>query len=117
MLHTGFLQSWGAGVTLVTERGLRSTGSVVGAHGLRCPMGCGLFLVQGLNLYPRVLDPWAPGKPHASFLEGEVVDAESRVLQVWCSPACLLRCSVSLTVLWSLKLGVRVLFTLSFYIS
>ena len=79
------------GDSLVAEHGLRSRGSIVGAHGLSCPMGCGFFLDQGLNLRPRVLDPWTPGKPHASFLEDEGVDAESRVLRVWYSPACLLQ--------------------------
>ena len=36
--------------SLVTERGLRSTGSVVEAHGLSCSEACGVFLEQGSNL-------------------------------------------------------------------
>ena len=30
--------------------GLWSTGSVVVAHGFSCPVACGIFLDQGLNL-------------------------------------------------------------------
>ena len=36
--------------SLVSERGLWSTGSVVVAHGLRCSETCGIFQDQGSNL-------------------------------------------------------------------
>ena len=36
--------------SLVVAHGLRGTGSGVVVHGLSCPMACGIFLNQGLNL-------------------------------------------------------------------
>ena len=34
------------------EHGLQSEGSVTAAHGLHCPLACGIFLDQGLNPCP-----------------------------------------------------------------
>ena len=36
----------------VLEHRLQSEGSEAVVHGLSCPMACGIFLDQGLNLYP-----------------------------------------------------------------
>ena len=44
--------------TVVMDCGLKSTGSVVVAHGLSCPMACGIFPDQGSNLCPL---PWQAG--------------------------------------------------------
>ena len=38
--------------SLVVEYGLWSTDSVIVAHKLSCPVACGIFLEQGLNLCP-----------------------------------------------------------------
>ena len=42
----GLLSTCGARASLVAERGLQSAGSVVVAHGLSCPVSCGIFLDQ-----------------------------------------------------------------------
>ena len=49
--------------SLVAEHGLQSSGSVVVAHRLRCPVACGIFLDQGSrsNLC-RFLTIRQPGK-------------------------------------------------------
>ena len=38
--------------SLVVASGLKSTGSIVVVHGLRCSAPCGIFLDQGLNSCP-----------------------------------------------------------------
>ena len=38
--------------SIVSERGLYSTGSVVVVHGLSCPATSGIFLDQGSNPHP-----------------------------------------------------------------
>ena len=41
-----------AAASFVVEHGLQSEGSVIAAHGLHCPLACGIFLDQGLNPCP-----------------------------------------------------------------
>ena len=40
---------WVTWASVVVVSRLQSTGSIVVAHGLSCPMACGLFLDQGSN--------------------------------------------------------------------
>ena len=57
---------------VVVACGLKSAGSVVVAYGLTCSMACGLFLEQGLNLYPlhweRILNHSTREAPRTSFI-------------------------------------------------
>ena len=53
--HAGF-SSCGTWASVVVDRGLQSTGSVVVAHGLSCSAACGIFPDQGLNLCPLQAD-------------------------------------------------------------
>ena len=41
-----------AGASLVMENRLKSVASVAAAHGLSCPVACGITLDQGSNLCP-----------------------------------------------------------------
>ena len=61
------------GASLVADHGLSSASSVVVAHGFNCPVGCGIFLDQGMeSMSPALLDGFLstvpPGKSEPKYL-------------------------------------------------